>query len=46
VHEGNDVLRTGGRDAKQHVRAQHIEQEGEIEEAGKVKHCREIEVII
>jgi hypothetical protein len=33
------VLGAVGRDAQQHVRAEHVEEKNKINEAGNVKHC-------
>ena len=39
VHECDHVLGSVGRDAQQHVGAEHVEQKDEVNEAGEVKHC-------
>jgi len=38
VHECNHVLGSVGRDAQQHVGAEHVEQKDKINEAGEVEH--------
>ena len=38
VHERNDVLGPVGRDAQQHIGAEHVEQKDEVNETGKVEH--------
>ena len=38
VHECNHVLGSVGRDAQQHVGAEHVEQKDKIKEAGEVEH--------
>jgi hypothetical protein len=39
VHERNHVLGAVGRDAQQHIGAEHVEQENKVEYAGNVEHC-------
>ena len=39
VHERNHVLGPVGGDAKQHVGAEHVEQENKVDDAGNVEHC-------
>jgi hypothetical protein len=46
VNECNDVLGTGGWNAQQHVGAKHVKQKNKINEAGKVEHFVNEEVII
>jgi hypothetical protein len=38
VHESNHVLGAVGGDAHQHVRAEYIEKENEVNDTGDVKH--------
>jgi len=39
------VLGPVGRDAQQHIRAEHVEQKNEVKETGKVEHRGVIGVI-
>ena len=38
VHECNHVLGPVGRDAQQHIGAEHVEEKYNIKEAGKIEH--------
>ena len=38
VHEGNHVLGAVGRDAQQHVGAEHVKKEDNVEQTGKIRH--------
>ena len=38
MHECNHVLGPIGRDAQQHIGAEHVEQKYDVNEAGKIEH--------